>query len=265
MPLVAPKTYFDRYDRSAMIAPAVPDGDLGDVPGIIRGYKANHTTYGVTPELHKGLLQAYYASISYMDAQVGRVLKALDDNGLSDNTIVVFSSDHGYLLGHHNKFQKQHLFEESTRVPFIVSVPWLAAQHGHSTSKITELVDLYPTLTELAQLPAPEGLHGTSLKPLLSNPDSTEWKKTSAFSISRSGGESLRTDEYRFTQWGFGAKGMELYDLKKDPREFTNQAQNPEYANIRRDMRKLLIAKRREAGFEKNEPAIRATVKLKKK
>ncbi len=177
VPLVAPKKYFDRYNREAMQAPVVPENDLDDVPGIIRGYKRNSTTYGVTPELHKGLLQAYYASVSYMDAQVGRVLDALKEKGLAENTIVVFTSDHGYLLGHHHKYQKQHLFEEATRVPFIISVPWLNEQHGRGTSKITELVDLYPTLAELADLPAPATLQGTSLKPLLADTDSPSWKK----------------------------------------------------------------------------------------
>ena len=134
-----------------MKAPVVPANDLEDVPKIIRGYKANGG-YGVTPELHKGLLQAYYASISYMDAQVGKVIRALEQLGHMKDTIIVFSSDHGYLLGEHHKFQKQHLFEESTRVPFILSVPWMKDTHGNQTKKITELVDLYPTLAELAGL-----------------------------------------------------------------------------------------------------------------
>ena len=265
VPLVAPKKYFDSYDRDKMEAPVVPEEDLDDVPGFIRGYKANDTTYGVTPELHKGLLQAYYASISYMDAQVGRVLDALEEKGLADNTIVVFSSDHGYLLGHHHKFQKQHLFEEATRVPFIISVPWLQDQHGRGTKKITELIDLYPTLTDLANLPAPDTLHGTSLKPLLSDTSSSAWIKDLAFTISRSGGESIRTQDYRFTQWGFGEKGMELYDLIKDPGEFTNQATNPEYADVVKTLKKQLLGKREAAGFEKNRAAIQATVKFRKK
>ena len=265
VPLVAPKKYFDRYDRADMEAPIVPENDLDDVPGIIRGYKRNSTTYGVTPELHKGLLQAYYASVSYMDAQVGRVLDALDEKKLTDNTIVVFSSDHGYLLGHHHKYQKQHLFEEATRVPFIISVPWLKDQHGRGTTKITELVDLYPTLAELAGLPAPNTLQGASLTPLLSDTESSAWKKEQAFTISRSGGESLRTKDWRFTQWGFGDKGLELYDLKKDPGEFTNQATNPEYASVLRSLQKQLLAKRAAAGFEKNKEAIVGKFKKKQK
>lgn len=265
VPLVAPQKYFDSYDRDAMKAPMVPENDLDDVPGIIRGYKANSTTYGVTPELHKGLLQAYYASVSYMDAQVGRVLNALNEKGLANNTIVVFSSDHGYLLGHHNKFQKQHLFEEATRVPFIISVPWLKDQHGQGTPKITELVDLYPTLADLAGIQAPETLQGTSLKPLLTNTQSSDWTKDSAFTISRSGGESLRTQDWRFTQWGFGEQGMELYDLKNDPGEFKNLAKQPEYAAMRKQLQQQLQSKRKEAGFDKNQTAIvRKTSKKKK-
>ncbi len=264
VPLVAPEKYFDMYSRAAMEAPFVPENDLDDVPGIIRSYKRNSTTYGVTPKLHKGLLQAYYASVSYMDAQVGRVLDALREHGLEDNTIVVFSSDHGYLLGHHQKFQKQHLFEEATRVPFIVSVPWLKDQHGRGTSKITELVDLYPTLAELTGISAPDTLQGASLNPLLTNTDSSEWTKDQAFTISRSGGESIRTDDWRFTQWGFGEKGMELYDLTKDPGEFTNLAKDPSYANVLETLKNRLLAKRDEAGFAKNQAAIVGSDKKKK-
>ena len=232
-----------------MKAPVVPDNDLEDVPKIIRNYKRNSVEYGVTPKLHKGLLEAYCASISYMDAQVGRVLNSLKELGLADNTIVVFSSDHGYLLGHHNKFQKQHLFEESTRVPFIVSVPWMKRPHSKATQHITELIDLYPTLAQLAKLKAPEILQGKSLLPLLRNPDSENWKKDVAFTISRSGGESIRTHDWRFTQWGFGTSGMELYDLKNDPGEFTNLAKNPEYSAQLNKLKKQLQNKRRVAGY----------------
>ena len=249
VPLVAPAKYFDLYDRDAMIAPVVPENDLEDVPGIIRNYKRNSTSYGVTPELHKGLLEAYYASISYMDAQVGRVLDALEELGLADNTIIVFTSDHGYLLGHHNKFQKQHLFEEATRVPFIVSIPWMKNQHGKATAHITELIDLYPTLAKLAGLKAPNSLHGESMVPLLKDPNSDGWKKEVAFTISRSGGESIRTREWRFTQWGFGAGGMELYDLRNDPGEFTNLAAKRKYSVQLNKLKKQLEAKRREAGY----------------
>jgi arylsulfatase A-like enzyme len=249
VPLVAPAKYFDRYDRDAMIAPVVPKDDLEDVPEIVRDYKRNSTSYGVTPELHKGLLEAYYASISYMDAQVGRVLDALEELGLSDNTIVVFTSDHGYLLGEHDKFQKQHLFEESTRVPFIVRVPWMNKHRGKATKHITELIDLYPTLADLSGLKAPKNLQGESMVPLLKDPSSDDWKKDFAFTISRSGGESIRTHDWRFTQWGYGAKGMELYDRRKDPGEFTNLAGDPNYDKPLKILKAQLEAKRVEAGY----------------
>jgi arylsulfatase A-like enzyme len=249
VPLVAPSKYFDLYDRDAMIAPIVPEGDLDDVPGIIRDYKSIER-YGVTPELHKGLLEAYYASVSYMDAQVGRVLDALDELGLRENTIVIFSSDHGYLLGHHNKFQKQHLFEEATRVPFILSVPWMADAHGEATGHITELVDLYPTIAELAGLAPPKNLQGQSVVELLKNPSTKAWSKDLAFTISRSGGESIRTSDWRFTQWGFGKKGEELYDRKNDPGEFTNLAKDPAHADQLAKLKARLQAKRAEAGFD---------------
>lgn len=248
VPLVAPEEFFDKYNLNEMAAPTVPEGDLDDVPDIIRHYKSNRA-YGVTPELHKGLLQSYYACVSYMDAQVGRVLDALEANGLAENTIVVFTSDHGYMLGEHNKYQKQHLFEESIRVPFIISVPWMNDQHGKATTALTELVDLYPTLAELAGLKAPSELQGSSLKTLLEDTGSDAWRKEEVFTISRSGGESLRTENWRFTQWGHGTKGFELYDLKNDPGEFTNLAGNPEYAEMQEQLRAQLLKKRLEAGF----------------
>ena len=251
VPLVAPAKYFDLYDRDAMEAPVVPEHDLEDVPQIIRNYKRNSTTYGVTPELHKGLLEAYYASVSYMDAQVGRVLDALDKLELSKNTIVIFTSDHGYMLGHHHKFQKQHLFEESTRVPFILSVPWMKDTHGNRTKKITELVDLYPTLAELTGLTPPSVLQGHSLVVLLDDPASLAWKKDMAFTISRSGGESIRTHDWRYIHWGHGEKGQELYDLKNDPAEFKNLSGNPQYADQLKRLKAQLLAKRKVAGYGK--------------
>ena len=249
VPLVAPAKYFDRYDRDAMIAPVVPEDDLEDVPEIIRNYKRNSTSYGITPELHKGLLEAYYASISYMDAQVGRVLDALEELGLAENTIVVFTSDHGYLLGEHHKFQKQHLFEEATRVPFIFSVPWIKEPHGKATKHITELIDLYPTLAELSGLKAPKDLQGASMVPLLKNPSADDWAKDVAFTISRNGGESIRTNRWRFTHWGFGSGGMELYDLKNDPGEFTNLAGDPRHKKALKKLQAQLESKRKDAGY----------------
>ena len=184
-----------------------------------------------------------------MDAQAGKVIRALEQLGHMKDTIIVFSSDHGYLLGEHHKFQKQHLFEESTRVPFILSVPWMKDTHGNRTKKITELVDLYPTLAELAGLAPPGELQGQSLVALLDDPVAKAWKKDMAFTISRSGGESIRTHDWRYTHWGYGEKGQELYDLKKDPGEFTNLADDPNYSASMKKLKKQLLSKRIEAGY----------------
>lgn len=249
VPLVAPEKYFDPYDRSAMILPSVPEGDLDDVPGIINSYKRTDR-YGFTPELHRGMLQAYYASVSYMDAMAGKVIDALAEYGVDDNTIVIFTSDHGYMLGEHNKFQKQHLFEESTRVPFILRAPQLDGAHGKATTQITELVDVYPTVAELAGLAPPVNLQGRSMTTLLENPESSDWSRSDAFTISRSGGESLRTKDWRFTQWGHGKKGLELYDRANDPREFTNLAKDPAYQSRLQMMKIRLEARRVAAGYD---------------
>ena len=250
VPLVAPKKYFDLYNQNEMEIPYVKENDLNDVPKIIRDYKSNISTYGITPELHKGLLEAYYSCISYVDAQVGQIIDTLEELDLRKNTIIVFSSDHGYLLGHHNKFQKQHLFEESTKVPFIISVPWLEDQHGNKTNKITELIDLYPTLAELSNLEPPSLLQGNSLYPLLIDPNSKSWEKEMAFTVSRNGGESIRTDKWRFTQWGFGELGYELYDIINDPGEFTNQAKNPNYKTVFDELKSKLEQKRLSIGYK---------------
>lgn len=167
VPLIAPQKYYDLYDRDALSIPYAPADDLDDLPPLIQQDQTAEEMGITTPEIHRGLLEAYYASVSYMDAQVGRVLDALDANGLRENTIIVFASDHGYHLGDHHKFQKRHLFEECTRVPFIISVPWLTDQHGKATAQFAELVDLYPTLAELANLTPPKSIQGMSLLPLL--------------------------------------------------------------------------------------------------
>lgn len=239
VPFVAPKKYFDLYDPDSMHLPEVPADDLDDLPRKIRKDDAT-SVYGVTPEGHKEILRAYYATVSYMDAQVGRLMDELDRQKLTDNTIVVFTSDHGFLLGEHHKWQKKHLFEQTTRVPFIISVPWLPAAHGAETEKFTELIDLYPTLTELAGLDAPAVLQGTSLVPLLKNPEAPQWKKDSVLTFSVYDGASLRTKDWRFTQWGEGAENKELYDLNKDPGEFTNLAENPEYKSVTDEMNQRL-------------------------
>ena len=179
-----------------------------------------------------------------MDAQVGRLLDALDRLGLAENTIVVFLSDHGYHLGEHGLWQKQSLFEESARVPLLIAAPRMKA-NGQVTGRLAELVDIYPTLAELCSLPAPAGLAGRSLRPLLDDPQLPG--KPTAFTQVRRGGNgdgfpgyAVRTERYRYIEWDGGRRGMQLYDHDNDPHEHHNLAQDPGHASTVAQMKRLL-------------------------
>jgi arylsulfatase A-like enzyme len=191
-------------------------------------------------DLRRQAIQAYWASISFMDAQVGRVLDALDRLGLADRTIVVFTSDHGYHLYDHGLWQKQSLFERSARVPLIVSAPGKAG-NGRKTGALAELVDLYPTLADLAGVRSPDYLEGVSLAPVLADPARTV--KDAAFTQVRRGetnGYSVRTDRWRYTSWDEGRQGEQLYDMASDPGEATNLASDPRWAATVAELRQRL-------------------------
>ena len=251
VPLVAPPEFFEPYPLESIELPQVPDNDLDDIPEAHQ-FDVNEVKYGMSEEQQRKAIRAYYASVSYMDAQVGRLLDALKQLGLDDNTIVVFTSDHGYHLGEHHMWEKQTLFENTTRVPFIVSVPWLADAQGQGCNRIAEHIDLFPTLTDLCDIDAPADLPGQSLKPLLKDPGQGAWTKNAAYTLNSWGGESLRGEDFRLTVWHDGKSGTEFYDLKKDPGEFTNLAKNPEYAVQLNAMRGLLDERRRAAKTEVN-------------
>lgn len=244
VPLVAPQSWFDEYPEEASELPYVPEGDLEDVPtpGTLND---NALKYGMNELQQKQAIAAYYASVSFMDQQVGRLLDALDRLDLRKNTIVIFTSDHGYSLGEHNLWQKGSLFEEATRVPLIISAPGFEASAGQSSDALAELVDLYPTIAQLAGLTekVPTNLDGLSLVELLRNP-SKQSGRGEAYTVVRGRGEmgeTLRSDYYRYTNWGNGRE--ELYDLRKDPREFNNVAQMGEYQSTLQQMRQVLDKK----------------------
>jgi arylsulfatase A-like enzyme len=191
----------------------------------------------MSDDLRRQAIQAYWASISFMDAQVGRVLDALDRLGLAERTIVVFTSDHGYHLYDHGLWMKTSLFERSARVPLIVAAPGKAG-NGRRARTLAELVDLYPTLADLAGLPAPAYLEGVSLAPVLAEPAKTV--KDAAFTQVRRGelnGYSVRTERWRFTAWDEGRQGEQLYDMASDPGETTNLASEPQWASTVADLR----------------------------
>jgi arylsulfatase A-like enzyme len=241
VPAVAPKRLFDQYPPEKMKLPPVPAGDLDDVPVPARAMD-NMPRYGMNEEQQRQAMAGYYASVSFMDEQVGKVLAALERLDLRKNTIVVFSSDHGYNLGEHHCWQKLSLFEESTRVPFIISAPGFAASAGKKASGIIEMLDLYPTLADLLGLKAkaPAILQGTSLRPLLENPERRDWSKTHAYTVTHLQGESVRTARWRYNRWG--TEGEELYDHETDPQEYTNLAKKPEHAKTLAEMRAMLDA-----------------------
>jgi uncharacterized sulfatase len=203
--------------------------------------------------LQRTVMQAYYASVSFMDTQFGVVLNQLESLGLAQNTVVVFLSDHGYHLGEHGQWQKMTVFEEAARVPLIIAAPGMKAV-GQSTQRVAELVDVYPTLADLCALPAPAELEGTSLRPLLDDPQKSLKKGafTQVIHAVRGGrakkpdakdramGRSVRTERYRYTEWNEGRHGVELYDHQTDPHEWRNLADDPQAAEAVREMRALL-------------------------
>jgi len=231
--LAAPDKYFDMYSLDEIRLPENPENDLDDVP---RGYSlANHKQF--TDEKRREAIRAYYATCSYVDACVGRVIKALEDSGRIDSAVVVFWGDHGFHLGEHFLWQKYTLFEESTRVPLIMRAPGVT-RPGSVCTRPVELIDLYPTLSELAGLPIPAGLESISMVPLLRDPG-RPWKKGAFTTLGPTRGNSIRTDRWRYTEWG-GPGEAELYDHESDPGEFANLARVPEHAQTVAQLSKLL-------------------------
>ena len=241
-PYVAPKPWFEGYPEAQMPVVQGVREDQADLPRHALGsYKKEQDK--LTDELRRQAVQAYFASISFMDAQAGVVLDALDRLGLADNTIVVFTSDHGYHLGEHGLWQKQSLFEESARVPLILAGPGVT-QGGVAQAPVG-LIDLYPTLAELCGVAAPANLQGQSLVPMLKNPEAPGrgwvlsqvvrgggFKRAGASPAAGDNGKrifgySLRTPRWRYTEWDEGRGGRELYDHDADPQERTNLADVP--------------------------------------
>jgi len=239
-PWVTPKKYFDMYPMDPISLPQITGQTPDDYPELALASTKPWPYFGITPEQAHECKRAYYAAISFVDAQIGRVLDAVDRLGLSENTIIVFWSDHGYHLGEHGLWFKQSCFEESARVPLIISVPG-AKGAGQASSQPVELVDLYPTLADLAGLTPPDYLEGFSLRPLIDNPEA-QWNHAAYTQVQRGGdpGHSVRTDRWRYTEWGFGAKGEELYDHDNDPQELHNLASDAKYAEVVAQMKALL-------------------------
>jgi len=238
-PYAAPQKYFELYPPSKISALDEPAEHLRRIPQAAFTYSPG------TPLLdglnRQEIVAAYYASISFVDAQIGIVADALDKYKLWDSTVVVFASDHGYHLGEHGgMWHKMSLFEQSTRVPLVVIAPG-AKGNGLVCGRTVELIDLYPTLVDLCKLPTVEILEGNSLRPLLEDPEAT-WK-TAAYSQVLRGeirGCSVRTERWRYTEWDDGRHGAELYDHQTDPRELHNLAGEVDWSEVQSQMQALL-------------------------
>jgi arylsulfatase A-like enzyme len=239
-PYVAPKPYFDLYSADAAKLPALSADDIARQPAAAY-FTRRKEEEAMTDAQRRDAIRAYSASISFMDAQAGVVLGALDRLGLADSTVVIFTSDHGYHLADHGLWQKTTLFERSARVPLIVAAPG-AKGRGRAARGLVELVDLYPTLADLAGVKPPDYLDGVSLRPMLDEPDRTV--KTAAFTQVRKG-YSVRTDRWRYTEWAEGAEGVQLYDMDRDPGETKNLAADAAHAATVAELKSLLKAYRR--------------------
>jgi iduronate 2-sulfatase len=239
-PYVAPKRYFDLYPRDRIELPRLSDSDRSRTPEA--AYRsALKEQDAMTDDQRREAIQAYWASITFMDAQAGHVLDALDRLGLSDSTIVVFTSDHGYHLGDHGLWQKMSLFERSARVPLIIAAPGARAR-GVTVRGLAELVDLYPTLADLTGLKPKAPVDGVSLAQMLQDPATTV--KDAAFTQVRNG-YSVRTDRWRYIEWDGGEQGAQLYDMDKDPGETVNLAKDARHTATVNELRARLAAYRR--------------------
>lgn len=234
MPWYVPQKYFDMFPMDDVTTPRLLKNDLDDVPPLglaVTAGKSRFVDSVLKHGLHKDAVQAYLATTAYVDAQMGRVLDALDRSPHDDNTIVVFLSDHGFHLGEKHHWQKATLWEEATHCLLMFRVPGVT-RRGSVSRRFVSLQDIYPTLAELCSLDRPSYLDGRSLIPLLKDPnakwDSTAITCLSDKSVPEQGYVTIRNESGRYIRY---AKGQEeFYDTSQDPREWTNQIDNPKYA-----------------------------------
>ena len=237
-PFVAPKKYFDLYSKDDIVIPESSPDYLKTIPiPAAKSVRSKKNQINLEEDLAKEIKQAYYATISFVDAQVGRIINKLKQSGLDKNTIVVFTSDHGYHMGEHGHWQKQTLFNNATKVPLIINVPGKDYISKISNSPV-ELIDIFPTLMDLTNIISPSHVVGESLKPIIENKSSDVRK--SALTRWRNG-YSIRTESFRLTKWDInGDFQYELYDHKFDEEELNNLALDSSYSLIRDSLIKTI-------------------------
>lgn len=226
-PFIAPSKYFDRVPIEKVTALPFQEWEMNIAPKW--AYFTKPANWDLTEKQRVEVIRAYYATILFLDAQIGRLLDAVERLKLMDRTTIVFWSDHGYHLGEHGQWMKQTVFEGAARTPVMISGAGVKAR-GKRCLRTVEMLDLYPTVADLCGLAGtPSNLHGTSLKPLLENPQA-RWDRPAVSQVERPNqgkpvmGYSIRDERYRYTMWNGGAEGEELYDYAEDPRELKNVA-----------------------------------------
>jgi len=238
-PFVAPRTYFDRYPAARVELPLLSDDDRTRTPAAAYA-SARPEQDAMEDRLRREAIQAYRAATTFMDAQVGVVLSALDRLGLAGSTLVVFTSDHGYHLGEHGLWQKRSLFENSVRVPLVIAAPGRRG-NGRSAGAVVELLDLYRTIADLAGLEPGAEIEGASLRAMLDDPGATV--KQHAFSQSGDG-YAVRTPRWRYIEWSEGKAGRQLYDMDADPGETRNLASHTSHSAVLAELAQALAAYR---------------------
>ena len=240
LPGIAPKKWFDLYALDQTTLPVLPADYRSRVPAAALSSTPVWPNFGTTELQALECILAYEATVSFVDAQIGRVLDALDEMKLADKTVIVLWGDHGFHLGEHGLWRKNSLFEESTRAPLIIAVPGI--EGGKACASPVEFIDIFPTVVESAGLPLPAGLEGVSLLPLLRDP-ATPHDRPARSMVQFRGvpGRTVRTAKWRYTEWGEnGSAGRELYDETADPKEMNNLASDPAHAETAAKLKTLL-------------------------
>jgi len=240
LPWYLPQEYFDKFPLDHIILPDIREDDLKDIPKIGQQMSGGLSSEGDYQRIKKykkkkQAVQAYLASSNYADERVGEVLEALAKSKYAENTIVILFGDHGWHLGEKLHYRKFVLWEESCRVPFIVKVPGIT-QRGSKCNRPVNLLDIYPTLVELCNLPQKSDLEGRSIVDLLKNPQ-MEWLYPSLTTMGYKR-HSLRTEQFRYIQYEDGSE--ELYDQIKDPMGFINLANNPEFNEVKNEFKQWI-------------------------
>ncbi|BDD12006.1 choline-sulfatase (plasmid) [Fulvitalea axinellae] len=252
VPWYVPQKWFDRFPLDKVIVPPYLKNDQEDVPPFgrrVADVPMMPTTEWMKKEGQwKKAVQAYLACISFVDAQIGKVLDALEESPYADNTIVVLWSDHGYHLGEKNRFAKQALWNLDTKTVLIFKAP-RQAKHGATSDKPVQLLDMYPTLVELCGLPENRQNEGHSLVPLLKKPKSKNWNHVAITSYGK-GNTAITDERYKLIRYEDGSS--ELYDHKKDPNEWKNVAQEPDYAQTLKRLEKHIPAQQAELSVYTN-------------